>query len=241
VAVRVDAALLATALLPVAGLLLAQVSHAYVPRYSLPAVVGLAVLLPEVVFARVKGNVGRAVLCGVLMLVGVWYGVHQALRARREGGKILAGLSVLPTAAAIPSDRRIYVQNLARYLVDRHYAPAGTGARLVAFYSQACELHWSGRDPSSLFARNIAATTAVPAVPFSTLTEERAPQWVLVYHDPDEEWIWRELKQEGADVRRLGPALGGELLEVRFGEGKTCEVEAPRQRLGTVAEQDREK
>ncbi len=239
--VRMDAALLAAALLPIAGLVLAQVARAYVPRYSLPAVVGLAVLLPAVVFDYVRGHAARSAVCVLLLFAGAAYGTHQIVRAKREGAARMAELRSLPAQAEGAAGQPIYVQNLARFLVDRHYAPASVQKRLVAFDSQACELHWSGRDPSSLFAQNIAETTTMPVVDFARLTGDHAVRWMVVYHDPDEEWIWRELKQEGADVRRLGPALGGELLEVRFDGGRTCETEAPRRGPGTAAEQDSER
>lgn len=229
-AAPVQIALAITALLPVLNLVAAQFTKAYVPRYSLPGVVGVAVLaalLAEefLVLTRVQVALACILLFGSLNYAR---NLIYEMRVARAVG--LSRLELTPAQqqvlASLP-DHHIYFQNVAAFLFYHYYVPKDLNGALSGVFSVSCELKWAGRNPGSLFARNMGATTEVPFVPYASLREHPAPRLLVVYHDPHEEWIEDELKAEKVKLVPLGRAFGGDLVELTVPAQSTCDTDRP--------------
>lgn len=221
-----EIALSTAALLPVLNVVAAQFTKAYVPRYSLPAVAGIAVL-----FGLMLHQIPAIRRAQVLLIpVAVWLGLHY-IRGEIKYQKWLAennmnGMHLTdPERDALQRnpDHHIYVQNVARMLILRYYAPPELQKVITGMYSIPCDLHWTGRDPGSLFAQNMAATANVPFVSFAAVHDTPGPHLLYINHDPTEEWIGKELQAEQVTPQYLGPALWGDLYAVTFNPNTTCD------------------
>ncbi len=223
--VWVEAAVLATALLPFLDLVVAQVTRSYVPRYALPAVVGIAILVPSVLELYRFFRRGREVLLILLFVFGcvnAFQGAHQAQRAKQQ---LIASLQVSPDLAhalAGQPDQTIYVQNIEESILEHFYASRELKPHIVGFYSAGCELKWLNRDVGSRYSRSLGTTTELPFVPFKNL-QSGGPKLLVLFHDPVEEWIDQELQANGAQIEPLGKAFGGDLVRVTFNPGSFCD------------------
>ena len=230
----VELALCATAALPVVNLVAAQFTKAYFPRYSLPAVVGLVILVALsaktfLVLPRIQIAFACFLGCGAVQYAAT---LTEEAKAARDAER--SHLRLTPEQerelARLP-DKQVYFQNVARYLFFHYYVGSDLQPVLTGFYSESCELRWAGRNPASLFARNMAATTDVRFDTFRSLRERPGPHLLVLYHDPNEEWIESELRAAKARVSPLGRAFGGDLVEVDLPRGSTCDADPQGGRL----------
>ncbi|MGI4831567.1 MAG: glycosyltransferase family 39 protein [Janthinobacterium lividum] len=221
----VEVALATAGLLPFLELIFAQFSKVYVPRYSLPAVVGLAVLTPIVLLEfRLVRTLRVALIC-LLCFFSVRYAVNQILLSQANKQLKLSQISDndhIEEALRPLSDKHIYVQDTARFLVDHYYALPDLESRIVGFYSASCELHWLHRDPASRFAKNMVDTAGLPFVTYGNLTDSPDPKLLIIYHDGGEEWIEQQLQNTGIQVTPVAKVLGGDLVRVTFPSEQTC-------------------
>jgi hypothetical protein len=208
------------ALLPVIDIAVAHCfTHGYSPRYSLPAAVsisvGLALLCAPWFRRRWLFVAAMAMLMAACCLNGYGY-FHRFSLARTES---LADRSVnadLRAALAGVADQHIYMQAAAEFLTTYYYAEPELQNRMVAVESKEKELFWLHRDPSSFYMQNIGITTTVPVVTLGCLQRQPGPHIFIVYCDPVEEWVDREIDAGGMTAEPLGKALSGTIYRVDF-------------------------
>lgn len=212
-------AIVLSLLLPAINFLAARfVTHAYVPRYGLPAVPALAILIALLLPDRVSDRVCGLALAAVFSLSvarTAWW-VHVQRDITREQVAALRDTSSVNTVLAGLDDRHIYFQNDARFLVLWFYAPPRLHQQLVGVYSADRELKWMGRTPASVFARNMGRTTPVPFIPYEALAAQGGPHLLVLTHNSLEEWLGEEIGQGGVTSRPAGKGLGGDLDVLRF-------------------------
>ena len=173
------AALLAGFFLPVINVLVAHYkTHAYVMRYSVPAVVPLAVLLAWLLerSTRKLAVFVSVFLCFLAMASA--QAVHDIQHDRLIRMKAIAAEQIGPDllhARASTDDQHLYMQDVAKFLTIRFYAPPVEQASLVGLQSIDREIFWLHRDPSSLFLRNMHCSTTLPAMSLEELRKAQAP------------------------------------------------------------------
>jgi hypothetical protein len=204
-------------LLPVISVAAAHfVTHAYVARYSLPACVGLAVLLPFVMAQQPRA---LAVLTISLLAASLVYAGRHVVIAQNDRtirlGEDQPSPALLYAWRSVP-DHHVYVQDIARYLEVRQYVPPSLQGDLIGLYSLPEEMAWRKRDTSSLFAHNMQASTPVPFLAYERLRTLPGPHLLLVYSDPTEEWIDSALPTVARSIEPMGSAFGGRLFRVTF-------------------------
>jgi hypothetical protein len=212
--------ILAGSLLPVFNLVVAHYfAHAYVPRYSLPAVVpgsvGLAVIVSPW-FQRMRFFLTAMLL---VVLVGSSLALQTIGRenvSRRGSEENRNVNSDLASALTHSSDQHIYIQASTEFLTTFYYASPELKARMVGVESREKELLWLHQDPSSIFMRNIGLTTSIPVVQFECLEQVPGPHVFIVYHDPTEEWIDHEIDSQGVKAEPAGNALSGVIYRMTF-------------------------
>ena len=212
-------ALVASACLPILNFLVGRLAtHAYVDRYSLPAVPAISVLLVLLLPDRVASRTLTMLLAAVLSLAS--YLTIRAIGHQHEStaqlAAALADLNDINRTLTRTPDQHVYMQDVARFLVSWFYAPPDLRRRLVCVQSADRELRWLGRTPASIFARNIGRTTGLPVVRFETLVGDRRPHLFVIYHDPHEEWIEQEIANTSVRAKPEGKGLGGDLRLLTF-------------------------
>jgi Dolichyl-phosphate-mannose-protein mannosyltransferase len=207
-------------LLPVLNLAVAHFfTHAYVPRYCLPGVatvsIALAVMLATWFRQRWRFSLGML----VLGLLCVHFGVRTLRKQEMKMTASLAKRSVDPAlgaALASVSDRHIYFQAVAQFATIYFYADPELKGRMVLVESTEKELFWLHRDPASIFARNMGITGQLPVMEYRCLQTQPGPHILIVFHDPFEEWIEREIEAGTIAAEPVGQALSGTIERVEF-------------------------
>ena len=222
IASPIYAALLAGFFLPVINIFVAHYkTHAYVMRYSVPAVVPLSVLLAWMLKPYLRKTSIFAVATLGFLLMASAQAVHDIQHDRLIRTKGLAAEQVtsdLVHARASTADQHVYMQDVAKFLTTHVYALAAEKPLLIGLQSVDREIFWLHRDPSSLFLRNMHCSTSLPAISLEQLRKETAPHLLVVFDDPKEEWIGLELNDKArvTQVEPMGLAFGGRLLRVTF-------------------------
>jgi hypothetical protein len=220
--------------LPVANVLVAHyATHAYVPRYSLPAIVSISILLSLLLQRPLRHpHVFAAVLTlvlGVSSLYAAYNVHHQRAVTQFHRAEFSLTPALLAELAAQP-DHHLYVQDVPRYLGLQFYLPRAFSPWVVAIASPQRELYRMYRNTSSLYVRNIGLTTKLPTTTYETVERTPGPHLFVIYNDPVEEWIGTELTCRGLLGKPLGRALGGTLYRVNFpvagtpGSGLYCDA-----------------
>ena len=244
-------ALLAAACLPILNFLVARfVTHAYVERYSLPAVPALSVLLGCALPGRISRRQTIAAVSAILVIssaLTLRAAQHQR-DATAEHAAALSDVADIHHSLAGIADQHIYMQDAGHFLVTWFYAPPELRRQLVCVYSADRELYWLGRTPASIFIRNIGRTTQVPVLRFDKLEKDPAPHLFVIYHMPlaaaahgdrigalelpqdlggipMEEWIQQEVAFGVAHAVSAGNGLGGHLELLSF---RPAQDERPR-------------
>ena len=207
-------------LLPVLHLVVAHlITHAYAPRYSLPAVISISVLMALGISPWLRRRSIFLPLWLSLLAASSLYAVHHIRMQAGETGVLRIEHAITPELrAAIEAqpDHHIYMQDLARFLTTSAYLPAEDKPLLVAVRSADRELQWMHQDTSALYAENIGRTTPLQVLAYESLLRHPGPYLFVIYGDPAEEWIGRELFSDASSVIPLGNALGGRLYRITF-------------------------
>ncbi len=223
-ALRIPAAewvlLLALAALPFCGYLLARfVTHSIEVRYVLGAAVAISAMLAVAIgpWLRRDGVFAAVAIALGVSIVGVNAARIQAAQCKSD--ERLASL-VLPAQvkAALDAnpDGRLYVQDMGAFEEDRYYEPdADVRKRMTLVYSAAEELRWNRHDTMALTAMHIARFTGLPAVSYEALRTRPGKHLFVLYHTG---WDWTDeaFAADGARVRPVGRALGGDVAAVGF-------------------------
>jgi hypothetical protein len=178
-------------LLPILGALLTQfVTHAYVPRYFLPAVIGLAICLCFV--TRLFSTVlpGTVILLNLALTVGFCKATMQdALRPAE---------TIPAKAALIASTSPILFDTPSAYMQIQHYYPE-LRTKLWVIADPPTQLKYRKYDTDdkimlALASKGLAQTT--------TLSDavRRWPEFSLIPRSADYVWALKCLMDAGADV-----------------------------------------
>jgi hypothetical protein len=211
---------LALAALPFCGYLLARfVPHSIEVRYVLGAVVAISAMLAIAVSEWLKRD---AVFHFALVLLGLGIVLGGAVRIHAEQRKTAARLAslVLPAevkAALLASaDGRLYVQDMGAFEEDRCYEPdADVQARMTLVYSADEELRWNRHDTMALTAMHMQHFAGLPVMSYEALRAQPGEHVFVLFHTG---WDWTDqaFAQDGASVRPVGKAMGGDVAAVRF-------------------------
>jgi uncharacterized membrane protein len=212
--------LLVLAALPFCGYLLARyVTHSIEVRYVLGAMVAISTMLAIAMGPWLRRD---AVFNTVLVVLGlgiVGAGAARIHEEQRKSAERLASL-VLPAEvkAALDANRdgRLYMQDMGAFEEDRYYEPdSDVRARMTLVYSRAEEMRWNRHDTMALTAMHIADFTGLPVVSYEELRAQPGEHLFVLYHTG---WDWTDqaFAADGARVRPVGRALGGDVAAVGF-------------------------
>lgn len=210
------------ALLPFAGVAIGIfVTHTFEVRYVLGAILGFAALF-ALSIAPLLRRTSAFHATIVLLLAGLV--VLNGIRIRgiqHDSQTFLASLALTSAQRAMlaPSpgeDSLLYIQNggafqqIAWYLKDDSIRP-----RLALLYSFPLEMRYGNRDTNSLTAEHMSHFTGFHIVPWEDVAEQPGEHRLLIY-PTNWDWIRYALRDpaQRAQMRDLGPALGGELYSV---------------------------
>jgi hypothetical protein len=212
--------LLALAALPFCGYLLARfVTHSIEVRYVLGALVALSAMLALAVSPWLRRD---AVFNAVLAVLGLGIVLGGVVRVRAEQRKTDARLAslVMPaevkSALASSADGRLYVQDMGAFEEDRYYEPdAAVKSAMTLVYSSAEELRWNRHDTMALTAMHMQHFTGLPVVSYEALKAQPGEHIFVLFHTG---WDWTDqaFAADGAQVRPVGKAMGGDVVAVRF-------------------------
>jgi hypothetical protein len=212
--------LLVLAALPFCGYLLARfVTHSIEVRYVLGAVIAISAMLAVAASPWLKRD---AVFNAVLVVLGVAIvgtGTARIVAEQHKSAQRMSSL-VLPAevkAALLANpDGRLYMQDMGAFEEDRYYEPdADARARMTLVYSRAEEMHWNRHDTMALTAMHIADFTGLRVVSYEALRAQPGEHLFVLYHTG---WDWTDqaFAEDGARVRPVGRALGGDVAAVGF-------------------------
>jgi uncharacterized membrane protein len=212
--------LLTLAALPFCGYLLARyVTHSIEVRYVLGAVVAISAMLAVAISPWLRRD---AVFAAVMIALGVAIVGAGATRIHAEQRKTEQRLASLVLPAEVKAsldanpDGRLYVQDMGAFEEDRFYEPdADVRARMTLVYSRAEELRWNRHDTMALTAMHIARFTGLPVVEYEALRARPGEHLFVLYHTG---WDWTDqaFAADGARVRPVGDAMGGDVAAVGF-------------------------
>jgi hypothetical protein len=212
--------MLTLASLPFFGYLIARlVTHSIEVRYVLGAVVAISAMLAIAVGPWLKRD---AVFHAVLVVLGLGIVGGGAVRIHAEQQKTaarLAGLAMtseVKAALLASADGRLYVQDMGAFEEGRYYEPdVDVQARMTLVYSTDEELRWNRHDTMALTAMHMRHFTALPVVSYEQLRAQPGEHVFVLFHTG---WDWTDeaFGQDGAQVRRVGQAMGGDVAAVRF-------------------------
>jgi hypothetical protein len=212
--------MLVLAALPFCGYLLARfVTHSIEVRYVLGAAVAISAMLAVSISPWLRRDGVFAAVMVVLGVAIVGTGAARIHAEQRKTAQRLASL-VLPAEvkAALDAnpDGRLYVQDMGAFEEDRAYEPdEDVRARMTLVYSRAEELRWNRHDTMALTAMHIARFTGLPVVSYESLRTRPGEHLFVLYHSG---WDWTDqaFAEDGAKVRQVGHAMGGDVAAVGF-------------------------
>ena len=215
---------LTLAALPFCGYLLARyVTHSIEVRYVLGAVVAISAMLAVAISPWLRRD---GVFAAVMVVLGVGIVGAGAARIHAEQKKTEARLASLALPAEVKAaldanpDGRLYVQDMGAFEEDRFYEPdADVRARMTLVYSRAEELRWNRHDTMALTAMHIGRFTGLPVVEYEALRARPGEHLFVLYHTG---WDWTDqaFAADGARVRPVGDAMGGDVAAAGFKRGE---------------------
>jgi hypothetical protein len=216
-AVTLWVGLAAMALLPVFAFFLATfVTHAFEPRYELPATAGLAALLALCLAGPLHSRRVYAGLLAVLVFAAALLSWRETKRFRREGAVEAAQLRLPPSVTnpnGVPAEQ-IFVHDPSTFLLIHFYRPPEVARHFTLVSSEALEYRWLGTDAGSRFGDAMAKTLG-PRPGFHFISYEQfrlrpGPQVVVIVpSNLRDEWLQFQMPADGFTLTPVGPALGG--------------------------------
>jgi len=207
-------------LMPVFAFVLGKaVIHALEVRHSIGAIVAICALL-GIALAPVlrRTRVFVAILGTMLVLMIVINGlrIHSSELERRA---TLDHLSLTASQAAAvdqAADRNLYFQDLGEWEVASLYEPdPALRQRLVLVYSRTEEMNRQHHDTMYLTAIHTQHFDSAPIVSYEQLRKSPGEHTFVLFHSG---WDWTDaaFTQQASQVNPLGPAFGGDLVQVQF-------------------------
>ncbi len=211
---------LTLAALPFCGFLLARfVTHSIEVRYVLGALVAISAMLALALSPLLQRD---AVFNAALVVLGLGILATGAARIHTEQRNTAAHLASLALAPSLKSallanpDGRLYIQDMGAFEEDRFYEPdPDIRARMTLVYSSGEELRWSRHETMALTAMHLEHFTPLPVVSYESLRAQPGEHLFVLFHTG---WDWTDqaFAADSAQLRPLGHALAGDIVNVRF-------------------------
>jgi hypothetical protein len=217
-------ALVGFVLLPFAGQLLAvTVTHSFIDRYALPAVIGFSCLVP-LIAASVTAQSRRTALALSIIFSG-WFVISFGIWFARLFEHPPHELPAL-RLATIPKDAPIVISDPLLFLEVNHREPPEVAARLRFLTERSSALRYTGTD---LFDRGYYTMERWFPIKgkiaeFTDFIDANKRFFVYGPFFHPEDWLIRRLTSSGLEIRLLGQYTGRVemvLLEIKVPESAT--------------------
>ena len=195
------------------------VTHSIEARFALGAMVAIAAMVGVALAPWLRRD---AAFNTALVVLGLGIVGSGAVRIHAEQQKTAARLAslVLPAEAKAAlqasADGRLYVQDMGAFEEDRYYEPdADVKARMTLVYSADEEMRWNRHDTMALTAMHLRQFTCLPVAAYEAVKVAPGEHVFLMRHTG---WDWTDqaFAEDGATVRMVGKAMGGDVAAVRF-------------------------
>lgn len=222
--------LIVLAALPMFGYVLAVfVTHTMAVRYVFATVFAISTFVAVALGPWVR-RISHGALTLALLAPIAAIGSYHLHREALKTADTLAGLAISPLLRAelLSGDGLILMQDVFPYEQSTYYEPdAALRSHLALLYSYDRELQLRHRDTNALTADNMRNFTGFPVVSYEQLRRLPGVHHFVVY-DGVWDWTLEALRHDGATIRPLGPAFGGEAIAVEFPEGSAAPASAAR-------------
>ena len=212
--------LLVLAAMPFVAYVVARlVTHSIEVRFALGAMVAISAMVGLAMAPWLRRD---AVFNTALVVLGLGIAGGGVVRIHAEQQKTAARMASLAlpaevkAALAASADGRLYVQDMGAFEEDRYYEPdVDVRARMTLVYSSTEELRWNRHHTMALTAMHMQQFTGLPVVSYEELSGQPGEHVFVLYHSG---WDWTDeaFAQDGAIVRPVGKAMGGDVAAVRF-------------------------
>ncbi len=207
------AAAIGLALLPVlvvlSGVLM---TGAFIDRYALPAVAGVALLF---VFAATAAAQPRVAVAALLVVLAPWFAArHVAALVRAARAEPASVISPLLTAGPLP----VVDEDPISFLQVAHYAPPALAGRIyyLADVSEARRL--AGADSAERSILALAAISPLQVAPYAGFVHEH-PRFLLYTTDRRWSWLRGRLTADRARIELTAHQGREELFVVSMPDG----------------------
>lgn len=194
------------------------VTHAYQPRYSLPACVAISALFPLLLEPWLSARRAHVLLV-VLSVASTIYAARHCVMAYRAAQVELAQLNdvaLLKQLSGAEADPHVYIQGSTEFLPAMFYGPPLLKSTAMGFYSREHELLWLGRDTAAIYMRNLGLAAKLPVTSYQAIESAQGPHLFLLYDDALEEWDGMEFASGRVRAEVVGRAAGGKVVRVIF-------------------------
>jgi hypothetical protein len=210
------AAPIALTLLPVFAFFLSRFgTHAFEPRYTLPALGGLSSVVALAISPLLTRRPAYYAILGFVLFASLGLAVREINRCRRDMAAFQKQIQ-LPSALVDGTGRpleTLYVRSAESFLQVHFYLPPAVADRFTLLYSMNLEYSWLHHDAGSHFAQNIGET--IPqfhTLPYEQFRALPGPHEVFItegkYVEIDE-WLDKQLAADHFQLQLEGPFLQG--------------------------------
>jgi hypothetical protein len=201
----------AAALLPAVLLIVADFTgRPFTERYSLPGVVGVALLLPLLLrWITPRGSLAEVILCAALV-VDLGAAVLTSYRARlAQPADPVAQRPLLAGALKGPSP--LVASGSLTFLQFWYYTPPAQRDRLVYLADQLAARQWTGSDTFDRGYLALARWTSVPVQDYTKFVQNHAEFRVYAGGSG---WLLDKLHEDGLREELLASEPGGRLFRI---------------------------
>lgn len=200
---------------PLVAVVLAEITTgAYTPRYALPAVLGVVVLLPLALHrlegVRIVASLVVAVLLVVVVGRSYWNQADDIRTATRAQADLLGSLQRIVD----DTDLAIAVADPHDFFVLSHYAPPALRARVLHLSDQRAALQYTGSASTEDGLVVLSRFAPLDVRRFGPYVESNA-RFLLLLAVRQGNWVVRALERDGRALEPYPNADGLLLYEVR--------------------------
>jgi hypothetical protein len=200
-------------LIPPMVVLATWLTHTYCnPRYALPAVFGIALILAGLAWQVSRSYRPFALLTAAVLFV--FFFRMEIVRLRPNGAGTNTGLASLQSV--VPPTGPIFVNDPESFIRMWHTWPEPDRSRLRYAYDLDLARRFTGRLQLEFNLRTLAPRTGGAIIPFSAVKDQTAP--MLIYYVPDDHgngWLFKDLSEQNANIQVIGHTGGDLLLQVQ--------------------------
>jgi hypothetical protein len=224
--VSIWAAPAALTLLPVFAFFLSRfATHAFEPRYTLPALGGLSIVLGFASAPMLTRKSVYYVVFGLVLLASMAFALREIRRCRRDMETFQKQIqlpSVLVDGNGVPRET-LYVRSAESFLWAHFYLPSAVADRFTLLYSMNLEYGWLHHDAGSHFAQDIGETIprfhTLPYEQFRTLTGAHEVFITEGKYVEIDEWLDKQLAADHFRLQPEGPFLNGTMYRATLPGG----------------------